>query len=150
MRRLLGAISVESSSLVTMSSEAGSFQVTVVNELEEPVTVGITAEADGEGLEIRAPDLVSLGAGQRASVRLSVTASGSGVHSVRIRPTTPEGAPIGQSTKVALRSSQVGLVIWLVMGTGAVVFIAAIAARIVRRIRSRRPAGAENEEEPVA
>jgi hypothetical protein len=44
----------------------------------------------------------------------------------------------------------VGLVIWLVMRTGAVVFIAAIAARIVRRIRSRRPAGAENEEEPVA
>jgi hypothetical protein len=57
---------------------------------------------------------------------------------VRITPTTRSGEPIGQATTVALRSSQVGLVIWLIMGTGGVVFVAAIVARIVRRVRSRR------------
>jgi len=150
MRTKLDQVTVESSSLVTMSSESGAFQVTVVNDLDEPVTVGVAAEAEDDGLKIRSPDLVSLGAGQRASVRLSVTATGSGVHSVLVRPTTSEGHPIGRSTKVTLRSSQVGFVIWVIMGTGAVVFVAAIAARIVRRVRSRRTVRSESKEDALA
>ena len=150
MRTKLDQVSVESSSLVTMSSESGAFQVTVVNDLEEPVTVGVAAETDGDGLKIRSPDLVSLGAGQRASVRLSVASTGSGVHSVLVRPTTSEGHPIGRSTEVTLRSSQVGFVIWVIMGTGAVVFVAAIAARIVRRVRSRRAVRSESKEDALA
>jgi hypothetical protein len=133
----LGQVYVESSTLVTMSSETGNFSVTVVNGLEEPVTVGIAAETGTDELAIRPPDLVSLGPGQRASVRLAVSTTGTGVHSVRITPTTRDGRPLGQSTRVKVRTSQVGLVIWLIIGTGAAVFVAAIAARIRRRVRAR-------------
>jgi hypothetical protein len=147
MHGRLEQVYVESSALVTMSSETGNFSVTVVNGLDEPVTVGIEAATGSDELEIRAPDLVSLGAGQRASVRLAVTSTGTGVHSVRISPTTREGRPLGQSTKVKVRSSQVGLVIWLVMGTGAAVFFAAIGARIVRRVRKRDAAAQEAQQE---
>jgi len=136
----LSSVYVEGTPLVTMSSESGSFQVTVVNELEEPVTVGITAETGTDELQVRSPDLVSLGPGQRASVRLGVTATDTGVHSVRIVPTTRDGRPLGRTTQVKVRSSQVGLVIWLIMGTGAVVFFAAIAARILRRVRAKQKA----------
>ena len=146
----LGQVYVESSALVTMSSETGNFSVTVVNGLEEPVTVGLEAETGTDELEIRSPDLVSLGPGQRASVRLAVTSTGTGVHSVRISPTTREGLPLGQSTKVKVRSSQVGLVIWLIMGTGAAVFVAAIVARILRRVRKAEPAQEDRQEEPVS
>jgi hypothetical protein len=135
---LLGSVSVEGTPLVTMSSQSGNFQVTVVNGLDEPVTVGIDAETGSDELEIRAPDIVSLGPGQRASVRLEVTSTGTGVHSVLISPTAPDGRPLGRSTQVRVRSSQVGLVIWLIMGTGAVVFFAAIGARIVRRVRAKQ------------
>jgi hypothetical protein len=146
----LGQVYVESSALVTMSSETGNFSVTVVNGLEEPVTVGIEAQTGTDELEIRSPDLVSLGPGQRASVRLAATSTGTGVHSVRISPTTRDGLPLGQSTKVKVRSSQVGLVIWLIMGTGAAVFVAAIVARILRRVRRSRTAQEERQEETVS
>jgi hypothetical protein len=136
----LSSVYVEGTPLVTMSSESGSFQVTVVNDLEEPVTVGITAETGTDELQVRSPDLVSLGPGQRASVRLGVTATDTGVNSVRIVPTTRDGRPLGRTTQIKVRSSQVGLVIWLIMGTGAVVFFAAIAARILRRVRAKQKA----------
>jgi hypothetical protein len=134
----LRRVYVEGSPLVTMSSETGNFSVTVINGLREPVTVGIDVETGSEDLAIRAPDLVSLGPGQRASVRLTAVATGTGVHSVRIVPTTEDGRPLGRSTRVKVRSSQVGLVIWLIMGTGGIVFVAAIGARIVRRVRPRQ------------
>ena len=121
-----------------MSSETGSFAVTLVNGLDEPVTVGIEAETGTDELEIRSPDLVSLGPEQRATVRLPVRATDIGVHSVRLVPTTSDGRPLGRSTVVKIRSSRVGLVIWLIMGTGAAVFVAAIGMRIVRRMRDRK------------
>jgi hypothetical protein len=138
VHRRLRRVYVEGSPLVTMSSETGNFSVTLVNGLREPVTVGIEVETGSEDLQIRSPDLVSLGPGQRASVRLAATATGTGVHSVRIVPTTQDGRPLGNSTRVKVRSSQVGLVIWLIMGTGGAVFVAAIGARILRRVRARR------------
>jgi hypothetical protein len=138
LHRWLQQVYVEASELVTLSSETGSFALTVVNDLDEPVTVGITAHTGTDELEISSPDLVSLGPGQRASVRLSVTATDTGVHSVRIVPTTRDGQQLGRSTRIKVRSSQVGLVIWLIIGTGAAVFVAAIGLRIVRRIRARK------------
>lgn len=138
VRGQLEQVRVESSPLVTMSSETGNFSVTVVNDLEEPVTVGIQVETGTADLDIRSPDLVSLGPGQRASVRLAATATDTGVHSVSIFPTTRDGRPLGGSTTIKVRSSQVGMVIWLIIGTGGVVFVGAIALRILRRLRDRR------------
>ncbi len=134
----LGKVYVEGSPLVTMSSETGNFSVTVVNGLDEPVQVGIDAQTGTDELKIRAPNLVSLGPGQRASVRLGVKATGTGIHSVRIVPTTKSGHPLDRVTRIKVRSSQVGLVIWVIMGTGAAVFVIAIGARILRRVRDRR------------
>jgi len=134
----LRQVTVESSQLVTMSSETGNFSVTVVNGLEEPVTVGLDVETGSDELDIRSPDLVSLGPGQRASVRLAVTATDTGVHSVSIVPTTRDGRALGGETTIRVRSSQVGLVIWFIMGTGAAVFVVAIVLRILRRVRARK------------
>ena len=136
VERQLAQVSVEASELVTMSSESGNFSVTVVNGLAEPVTVGLEARTGTANLQIRTPGLVSLGPEQRATVRLSVRATDVSVHSVRLVPTTKDGRPLGSSTVIKVRSSQVGLVIWLVMGTGAVVFVAALGRRIVRRVRA--------------
>lgn len=134
----LEQVYVEGSPLVTMSSETGHFSVTVVNDLDEPVTVGIRADTGNDDLQISSRDRVALGPRQRASLRMSVRASGTGVHAVRIVPTTLDGRPLGRSTKITVRSSQVGLVIWLVMGTGAALFVVAIGARIWRRLRDRK------------
>ncbi|HSE70615.1 MAG TPA: DUF6049 family protein, partial [Nocardioidaceae bacterium] len=136
----LDRIRIEGPPSVTMSSAEGSFQVTVVNDLEEPVTVGIRANTGSPDLVIPDTDPVELGPRQRATVRLSATATNIGVRSVILVPTTVDGKPVGNSTKFSVRSSQVGLVIWIIMGAGAIVLFGAIALRIVRRVRAARGA----------
>jgi hypothetical protein len=138
-------VSISGPSFVTMSSEEGTFAVTVVNDLEEPVTVGIRAETAGAGLQIDTPDPVSLGPGQRASVRMNARSQRIGVYSVTLRPETLSGRPLGSSTKFSVRSSQVGLVIWIIIGIGGVVFVVAVGVRIYRRVTRRRSARPDEE-----
>jgi hypothetical protein len=138
VRSRMGQVTIDGPPFVTMSSEKGTFQVTIVNRLEEPVTVGIEADTGSKDLVIASPDPVSLGAGQRASVRLRATSRETGVHSVTLVPTAPGGSPLGEVTRLNVRSSQVGLVIWAIIGLGAAVLFIASGMRIVRRVRARR------------
>ena len=138
VRSLMERVRVEAPSFVTMSSEEGPFAITVVNDLDQPVTVGVSAETGTAELVIPSPDPVSLGPGQRASVRLQATSKDIGLHSVSLVPTNSNGQPLGNATTFNVRSSQIGLVIWAIMGLGAAVLFLASGVRIVRRIRSRQ------------
>ena len=140
IRALMERVRVEAPSFVTMSSEEGPFAITLVNDLEEPVTVGVLAETGSSELVIASPDPVSLGPGQRASVRLRAASKGIGLHSVSLVPTNSKGQPLGNATTFNVRSSQIGLVIWVIMGLGAAILFLASATRIIRRVRSRRTA----------
>lgn len=138
IRARMEQVSIDGPSFVTMSSEEGTFQVTVVNGLEAAVTVGIEARTSSADLEINSPEPVSLGPGQRASVRLRATARDIGVHSVTLVPTNADGQPLGNTTEFAVRSSQVGLVIWVIIGIGASILFVTAGMRIVRRVRERK------------
>ncbi|HET6625181.1 MAG TPA: DUF6049 family protein [Nocardioidaceae bacterium] len=141
IRSRMGQITIDGPSFVTMSSEDGPIGVTIVNGLSEPVTVGVRASVSDNGsdeLVIHPAEPVSIGPGQRASVRLRATAKDIGVHSVTLVPTSPNGDPLGSTTKFNVRSSQVGLVIWVIMGIGAAVLLIASGVRIVRSIRTRK------------
>ncbi len=135
---LLSRVRIDGPPFVTMSSEEGTFPVTVINDLKQPVTVGIKANTGTPDLVIASPEPVQLGPGQRASVKLNARSKDIGVHSVTLVPTTVEGQPLGNSVKFSVRSSQVGLVIWVIMAGGAAVLFAAIVVRIVRRVRARK------------
>lgn len=138
LRNRMEAVQIDGPSFVTMSSEEGTFAVTVINDLQEPVTVGITAETGSDDLVIDSPEPVSLNAGQRATVRLRATSTNIGVHSVTLVPTTIEGASIGNETRFSVRSSQVGLVIWIIIGIGGAVLLVASGMRIIKRVRARK------------
>jgi hypothetical protein len=135
LRTLMQRVRIDGPSFVTMSSEEGTFAVTLVNGLEQPVTVGVEADTGSPGLTISSPDPVTLGPGQRASVRLHASARDIGVHSVTLLPTNANGVPVSAGTRFNVRSSQVGLVIWIIMGVGAGVLLLASTIRIVRRVR---------------
>ncbi|HET7357671.1 MAG TPA: DUF6049 family protein [Nocardioidaceae bacterium] len=137
IRTLMQRVRIDGPSFVTMSSQEGTFAVTIVNGLRQSVTVGVEADTGSPDLSITAPDPVTLAAGQRASVRLHATARDIGVHSVRLLPTNANGVPVAAGTRFSVRSSQVGLVIWIIMGVGAGVLLVASAVRIVRRVRHR-------------
>ena len=55
-----------------------------------------------------------------------------------LQPVSTEGTPLGQPTQVSIRSSRVGLILWIVMAVGGTALFVAIVLRIWRRVRRRR------------
>lgn len=153
VRRTMQQVEVEGPPFVMMSGGTGPLAVTVVNNLDEPVTIELEAQTDGDDLTIRAPEPLTLGPGERSPVRMRAESSSIGVHPVTIRVTTVTGEPFGSRTQFSVRTSNVGEVIWLIMGIGGAILALAIAVRLVRRVRSRhdraRPPAAKPEREPA-
>lgn len=138
VRLTMSQVVVEGPPFVMLSSTTGPIAVTVVNNLTETVTVELEAVTGSDDLRISLPDPLTLEPGQRSPVRMRADAADIGVRSVILRPTTVEGVPLGSQVRFNVRASNVGLVIWFVMGGGAVLFVGAIALRIRRRVRARK------------
>jgi hypothetical protein len=60
------------------------------------------------------------------------------VHEVTLVATTEDGRRLGSEVQFSVRTSNVGMVIWLVMGTGGALLLVMIGFRILRRVRGRR------------
>lgn len=122
---------------VTLSSDSGSFAVTVENRLDHPVTVAVDAVSLGD-VTVKATNPLELTAHGRQTVLLDAVASSPGVHYVRLLVTDETGTPLGAAQRVPIRSAQVSDVIWLILGAGVGLLFLAIALRVVRRVRSER------------
>lgn len=133
---------------VTLSSDDGSFAVTLANRLRQPVTVQIQAQSD-EGIAVDVGEPIELAPKSRTTQVLDAHTTKVGVHHVRLLLTDTDGHPLGATVQVSIRSGQVGEIIWVIMGTGAGILFVAIAIRLVRRVRRARaqPAEAEPAEE---
>jgi hypothetical protein len=141
VRSWLGRVEVRGPSFVTMSSETGRFPVTVINGLDQPVTVALRTIVTGGNLDVVTPDPVKLPAGGRQGLQIEATSSDIGIHQVTIQPVTTSGKVLGDGATLSVRSSKVGLIVWLIMGVGAAFLLIAIVLRLVRRLtrRLRRP-----------
>ena len=138
VRRTMRLVDIDGPPFVMMSSETGPIAVTVVNNLDVPVTVRLEARAGRDGLKISSPEPRTLGPGQRAPVRLRAVSTSIGVHQVTLVATTEDGQQIGSAVQFNVRTSNVGLVIWVVMGVAGALLLVMIAFRILRRVRAYR------------
>ena len=129
---------IEGPSFVMMSGESGLVQITVVNDLDQPVTVGIRSQTSSPDLKIDQVDPITLGPGRRNSLRLAARSRDIGVHPVTMVATTADGTPIGSRTQFTVRTSNVSTVIWLIMVVGGGLLFLAIVIRLIRRIRRRK------------
>ncbi len=146
----LAKITVEAPTAVTLSSDAGPFPTTVVNGLDQPVTVQVRATTDGE-LTVTGDGERELGPQARSVIRYEATADRAGVHSVRLVVTSVDGEPLGSSDLLPVRAARVSALIWIVMALGALVLFGMIGYRLPGQIRQRRAelAAAEAAEEPA-
>ncbi len=135
-RAQMDRVSVTGTDFVTLSGGAGTLTVTIVNDLEQPITVGLRASSDAE-VEVETPRPVSMKAGQRITLRLQVT-SGVGVHAVTIYPVTEAGDRVGSALTFNLRTSQVGRLIWYIILAAGLLLTVMVLRRIVLRIRNHR------------
>lgn len=141
VRDLLARIGVTTPTGVTLSSASGRLPATVVNDLEEPVTVRLDARSDLP-MTLGVPDSIQVPAGGRVGVLLEATTQRQGIHNVSLLVTSVDGVPLGGRADLPIRSAQVSRVIWLIMGSGAVLLFGMIGLRLVRRVREARRAGA--------
>jgi hypothetical protein len=131
----LASVRIEAPRRVTLSSASGRFSATLVNGLDEPVTVGINAVAD-ESMSISGPTTVDIPPRGRTTVLLNARTRQLGMHNVTLIVTDVNGTPLGSSDRVPIRAAQVSAVIWLILGTGVALLFGAIAVRLVRRLRA--------------
>jgi hypothetical protein len=138
MRDRLAKVAVIGTDLSTLSGGSGTLTVTLVNGLDQPVTVGVEPRTSSPDVRIRAPKPLDLAPGQRSVLRLRATASSIGVHEVTLTPVTAQGTELGTPLTFTLRASEVGKLIWAVLiGGGALLFVM-ILRRILRGLREHR------------
>ena len=138
----LRRVHVEAPRAVTLSSSSGRFQATISNDLDQPVTVTLTAKSDGR-LSIDNPPPIEVPANRRVAVLLTAHTDENGIHEVTLVVTDKRGTPLGGTTGLTVRSAQVSNVIWLFVGIGCALLFGAIGVRLFRRVRNARRAPAD-------
>lgn len=137
VRAELAKIQVEAPKAVTLSSDNGPLGATLVNGLDQPVTVKVVATTDGQ-LTLTGGGVRELGPQARSVVRFEASTSQAGVHQVRLAVTTADGVPLGSVDELPIRAARVSALIWIVMAVGALVLFGMIGYRLPRQVRARR------------
>ncbi|CAN5337323.1 DUF6049 family protein [soil metagenome] len=133
---LLAAIHLEAPDSVTLASNSGRFAVTIVNDLDQPVSVQLHP-LDAVGLSFDLPGIVDIPAQGAATVLVTAHAERSGRHNVTLELTGATGIPTGASAQVPIRAAEVSGIIWLVIGLGLGLLAIAIGLRLFRKFRDR-------------
>lgn len=142
----LHSISVVVPPAVTLSSDTGKFNATVVNGLDEDIDVKVQTVSDN-GIKISGPHKLQIPANSRTGVLLTAQATTNGVHTVVLQLTDSTGVPLGSEASLPIRTAQVSRIIWLFIACGVGLLFAAIVIRLVRRVRSG-PADPDEDDDP--
>jgi len=137
LKRELGKVRLEGPSFVTLSSSRGRFGVSITNGLDRSITVGVRARAFAKGLQFQTGDPVTVGPGQRQTVFVDTRADGNRIAKGRVVLVTEGGEQFGRQLDFSVRSSVVGVVIWVIVAVAGLLLLVAIARRVTTRIRNR-------------
>ncbi len=143
--RRTARVRVTGPTFLALSSASGRFPLTVTNGLPDPVSVRVVVRADNPAVRVDPIERIDLEPGQRRDLEATARTSGSGLTTVRIQLTTTNRLPVGESWNFDIRSTQIGLAIWIGMGVVVAILFAAAGRRIYQRIRS---GGLQPREEP--
>jgi Family of unknown function (DUF6049) len=136
-RGRLRHLSVQSAQSVTLSSNNGRFPVTVSNGLNRAVTVALSAQPTDPALRLTMPRPVTIEAGQRVQLQVQARSDRVGLTTVSVRLQTSDGRKFGNIRQLSVRTTQYGVVGWVIVGVGCAVLFGTATRRIVRRVRHR-------------
>lgn len=126
------------SGTVTLTSSTGVISVNVVNELQQPVRVGVALDARNSArLSTRDTPITTVRPESAAQINLKVTAQTSGAFQVTAQLVDRNRRPFGDQVQLVVRSTQYGRVALAVTGIGAAVLLVAAGVRIARRALRR-------------
>ena len=127
--RDLARLSIEGPDAVTLSSSEGSFPVTISNDTDHPVRVGVQIESSNPSFGVPDSDPVDIGAGERHTLTVAIDMSRQSSATLTARMITPDGEPFGLPAVFNVRSSRVGAALWAAIGLAAAFVVIALARR---------------------
>lgn len=127
---------------ITLTSSTGVISVNVVNELGQPVRVGVQLSSAGARLSTSQTPVETVPASFAQQINLEVTSTTSGQFAVRAQLVDSSRRPFGEPVDLVVRSTQYGRVALALTGVAAGVLLAAVGWRIARRALRRGPPSA--------
>lgn len=137
-RQMLRSIDIEAPDFVTLSSDSGRFPISLTNNLGQPVTIELAVTARDPRMSVEPIGPVTLQRDQRVTVTVATSSQGVGITTLTARMMTREGRPFGPEANFQVRTTQIGAVVWVVMGIGAAILFVAAGRRIFQRVSSHR------------
>lgn len=130
---VLDKVSVEGPPSVTLSSSKGGFPLTILNNTDGAVSVGVSLDSSNPALDIPTVEPVEVGAGERRTLTVQVDLGRQRTTFLTAHLVTPEGKRIGDPSTFKVRSSSIGTVLWVAMGAAGLLVLLALVRRFHRR-----------------
>jgi hypothetical protein len=130
---LLDKISVEGPPSVTLSSSKGGFPLTILNNTDDAVSVGVSLDSSNPALDIPDVEPVEVAAGERRTLTVQVDLGRQRTTFLTAHLVTPDGKQIGAPSTFKVRSSSIGTVLWVAMGAAGLLVLLALVRRFYRR-----------------
>ncbi len=125
----IAAITVMGPGSVTLSSSKGAFPLTISNGSRESVSVGVQLLTSNPALDLPDQEPVEIAAGERLTLTVDVDLAQQNATIVTAQLLTPNGEPFGEASEFNVRSSSVGVVLWVTMGAAGVFVLFALTRR---------------------
>jgi hypothetical protein len=139
LRELTGLVRVLSEGTVTLSGDSGSVPVTIANNLDRSVTVGVELVASpSPRLESDPVQGIVIDPGKKVSVEIDARVIGGRSLPVRVQLLTPDGQAYGQPATIELASTAYARAASWVVIAAFVAIAAFVVVGITRRIRRAR------------
>jgi Family of unknown function (DUF6049) len=127
--RDLARITIEGPDAVTLSSSEGSFPVTISNNTDHPVRLGVEIDSSNPSLSVPESDSVDVGADERHTLTVAVDMNQQSSATLTARMITSGGEVFGDPAVFNVRSSRVGAALWVAIGAAVVFVVLALARR---------------------
>ncbi|RZU20558.1 hypothetical protein EV645_2793 [Kribbella rubisoli] len=124
---------------VNLAGSKGTFPLTITNDTEWSVRVGIeVTAANRSDLKITPPQTAVLGPKQKWTPRITASAEQNGLIRANAQVVTAGGQSVGKSQELLIQASQYGSVGWILVGAACALLFGTSFVRIYRRIRTER------------
>lgn len=134
----LNKITIKAPPSVTLSSSKGGFPITIRNGTDEAIRIGVSLDSSNPALSIPDVKPVDIAAGERRTLTVDIDLGRQKTTSLTARLKSTDGKAIGEPAEFNVRSSNIGVVLWVAMGLAALLVLAALVRRFSRRrTRSR-------------
>jgi Family of unknown function (DUF6049) len=120
----------------TLASSDSPLLVTLDNRLAVPVNVRVKLTTPA-GFAVRDAGVQQIPPKGKRTVKVLASVQRTGTFTVRGQATTPDGGALGNETTLSVRSTAYGGLALGITGLAFAVLVAAVAVRLVRRLRSR-------------